>query len=113
MPGGGGGDNGNGNDPDDSPDDCSNTTTSNTEQNFRGNNPEDDLNNVPLAFEPFAQLADTIRNLTKEALRQKRNTDGPKTKVWEPDPFNGSDPKKLHPFIVQSKINFQANPKSF
>ena len=31
----------------------------------------------------------------------------------EPDPFDGSDPKKLRPFVVQCKINFQANPKSF
>ena len=68
MPGGSGGDNGNGDDPDDSPDDSSDTTTSDTKQNFRANNPEDDLNNVPLAFEPFAQLTDAIRNLTREAL---------------------------------------------
>ena len=68
VPGGGGGDDGNGDDPDDSPDDFSDTTTSDTEQNFGGNNPEDDLNNVPLAFEPFVQLADAIRNLTREAL---------------------------------------------
>ena len=113
VPGGGGGDDGNGDDPDDSPDDSSDTTTSDTEQNFGANNPEDDLNNVPLAFEPFAQLADAIRNLTREALRRKRNTDGPKTKVREPDPFDGSDPKKLRPFVVQCEINFQANPRSF
>ena len=68
MPGGSGGDNGNGNDPDDSPNDSSDTMTSDTEQNFGGNNPKDDFNNVPLAFEPFAQLTDTIRNLTREAL---------------------------------------------
>ena len=68
VPGGGGGDDGNGNDPDDSPNDSSDTTISDTKQNFGGNNPEDDLNNVPLAFKPFAQLADAIRNLTREAL---------------------------------------------
>ena len=69
VPGGGGGDDGNGDDPDDSPDSSSfDTTTSDTKQNFRGNNPEDDLNNVPLAFERFAQLPDAIRNLTREAL---------------------------------------------
>ena len=68
VPGGGGGDDGNGNDPDNSPDSSSNTMTSDTEQNFRGNNPKDDLNNVPLAFKPFAQLTDAIRNLTREAL---------------------------------------------
>ena len=81
MPGGGGGDNGNGNDPNDSPNDSSDTITSNTEQNFRAYNAEDDLNNVPLNFKPFAQLADTIRNLTREALQWKQNTDSAKTKV--------------------------------
>ena len=89
MPGGGGGDNGNGNDPDNSFDD-SFKNTFDTKQNTWGNNPDDDLNNVPLAFKPFAQLADTIRDLTREALQQKLNTNGPKTKVWEPDPFNRS-----------------------
>ena len=68
VPGGGGGDDGNGNDPDDSPNNSSDTMTSDTEQNFGDNNPKDDLNNVPLAFEPFVQLADPIRNLTREAL---------------------------------------------
>ena len=100
MPGGSGDDNGHGNDPNNSPNDSSDTTTSNTKQNFRANNPKDDLNNVPLAFEPFAQLTDAIRNLTREALQRKWNTDGPKTKVQEPDPFDGSNPKKLHPFDI-------------
>ena len=68
VPGGSCGDDGNGNDLDDSPNNSSDTTTSDTKQNFGANNPKDDLNNVPLAFKPFAQLADTIRNLTREAL---------------------------------------------
>ena len=112
VPGGSGGDDGNGDDPNDSSDDSSDNT-SDTKQNAWDNNPNGDINNVPLAFEPFVQLADAIRDLTREALQQIWNTNGPKTKVWEPDTFDGSDPKKLHPFIVQYEINFQANPKSF
>src|SRR5882724_10672849 len=30
-----------------------------------------------------------------------------KPKLWEPDPFDGSDPCKLHTFIIQCKLNFQ------
>jgi len=30
-----------------------------------------------------------------------------KPKLQEPDPFNGSDPKKLHTFIFQCKLNFR------
>jgi len=29
-----------------------------------------------------------------------------KPKLWEPDPFDSSDPKKLHTFIFQCKLNF-------
>ena len=67
MPGGGGGDNGNGDDPND-PSDNSSNSTPDSNHIFGHNIPEDDLNNVPLAFEPFAWLADAIRNMTREAL---------------------------------------------
>ena len=112
RPGGGGSDDGNGDDPNDSSDDSSDSTH-NSDHIFGHNIPEDDLNNVPLAFEPFAQLADAIRNMTQEALQRKWGSEGPKPKVQEPDPFDGADPKKLLPFVVQCEINFQANPKSF
>ena len=112
MPGGRGGDDGNANDHDDPSDDSSDFTPD-SNHIFGHNIPEDDLNNIPLAFEPFTQLADTIRNMTQEALRCKQGSEGPKPKVQEPDPFDSADLKKLRPFIVQCKINFQANPKSF
>ncbi|KAG6327342.1 hypothetical protein ID866_11747 [Astraeus odoratus] len=33
--------------------------------------------------------------------------------VHEPDTFNGTDPKKLHTFLVQCKLNFQDHPSTF
>ena len=63
RPGGGGGDDGNSDDSDD----CSNDSSESTHDSdhiFRHNIPEDDLNTIPLAFEPFTQLADAIRNMT-------------------------------------------------
>ena len=63
MPGGGGGDDGNGNDPN-NPSNNSSDSAPNSDHIFRHNIPEDDLNNIPLAFKPFMQLADAIRNMT-------------------------------------------------
>ena len=37
----------------------------------------------------------------------------PSMKVREPDPFDGSDPKKLRGFLLECKLNFQAQPKAF
>src|SRR5215472_9262139 len=37
----------------------------------------------------------------------------PKTKVQAPDPFNSTEPKKLHAFLVQCQINFADHPTAF
>ena len=106
RPGGGGSDDGNGDDPND-PSNDSSDSTHDSDHIFGHNIPEDDLNNVPLAFKPFAQLADAIRNITQEALQCKWGSEGPKPKVQEPDPFDGADPKKLLPFVVQCEPIFK------
>jgi len=36
-----------------------------------------------------------------------------KPKLWEPDPFDGSDPHKLCTFILQCKLNFQDHKDMF
>jgi hypothetical protein len=36
-----------------------------------------------------------------------------KAKLWDPDQFDGSDPKKLQGFLLQCKLNFQAKPELF
>src|SRR6267142_2593733 len=36
-----------------------------------------------------------------------------KPKLWEPDTFNGSDPRKLRTFILQCKLNFRDHPDLF
>jgi hypothetical protein len=56
-------------------------------------------------------MADSIGLLTR---RNDDDDDGSsKAKVREPDPFDGTDPRKLRPFLVQCKLNFQARPKNF
>ena len=34
-------------------------------------------------------------------------------KVWEPDPFNGTDTTKLQTFLVQLQLNFDDQPHTF
>ena len=36
-----------------------------------------------------------------------------KTKVCEPDTFDGTDPRKLCTFLMLCELNFQNHPKSF
>ena len=36
-----------------------------------------------------------------------------KPKLWESNPFNGSNSQKLHTFILQCKFNFQDHPDLF
>src|SRR5882724_3588299 len=36
-----------------------------------------------------------------------------KPKLWEPVPFDGSDSRKLHTFILQCKLNFQDHKDMF
>ena len=37
----------------------------------------------------------------------------PSANVWDPDPFDGSNPKKLRGFLLECKLNFRAQPKAF
>jgi hypothetical protein len=36
-----------------------------------------------------------------------------KAKLWDPDPFDGKDPKKLRGFLLQCTLNFRAKLESF
>ena len=44
-------------------------------------------------------MANAINDLVKSNLPSR-------VKIREPDPFDGSDPKKLHTFLLQCKLNF-------
>ena len=64
--------------------------------------------NVP---EPTELLAQAMSKLVDFETHDKQET--PSAKVWDPDPFDGSDPKKLQGFLLKCKLNFQARPKAF
>jgi hypothetical protein len=55
-------------------------------------------------------LADAIAALARNVQRQG---DGPRSKVREPDPFDGSDSAKLRTFLVQLRLSFNDRPRAF
>ena len=57
--------------------------------------------NVP---EPTELLAQAMSKLVDFVTHDKQET--PSVKVWDPDPFDGSDPKKLRGFLLECKLNF-------
>ena len=59
----------------------------------------------------FNNLSITIDRLVHSA--QSSNSSSSRTKVCEPDTFDGTDPKKLCIFFIQCKLNFQDWPKAF
>ena len=58
-----------------------------------------------------ANLATAIMLLTQSLSSPKKSTAW--TKVCEPDVFNGSDTRKLQPFLVQCTLNFRNRPDTF
>src|SRR6202035_1484025 len=73
--------------------------------------PEDDPHPEPLnddQDEP--NLANAIRLLAQNVGSKPK---GNRTKVREPDTFDGSDPKKLRPFILQLELNFRDRPENY
>jgi len=58
------------------------------------------FNNLSIAINRLAQSSCSSESLSR-------------TKVHEPDTFDRTDPKKLHTFLVQCKLNFQDRPKAF
>jgi hypothetical protein len=94
--GGGRGDGGDDPDPDDIPDIPAHTPEP---------VPAHDEARVMKSFiELIAKLAESVNSDKKESRQ---------TNLCEPDTFDGSDPKKLHGFLLQCKLNFHAKPKAF
>lgn len=64
-------------------------------------------------------LADSIRQQTQSATINAITTPAPtkppvkKNRVKEPDTFDGSDPRKINPFLVQCQLHFAAHPDSY
>src|SRR3979490_2070229 len=66
--------------------------------------PSEHSNDAPNLAEAITMLANSLSNSKKSM---------PRTKVRDPDPFDGSDPKKLQSFLVQCGLNFRDRPDAF
>ena len=64
--------------------------------------------------EPILALAHAINTLTQDVHRVRQDDEmSGWTKLHEPDQFDGTDPKKLHTFLIQCELNFQDQPRAF
>ncbi|KIK71915.1 hypothetical protein PAXRUDRAFT_109043, partial [Paxillus rubicundulus Ve08.2h10] len=68
---------------------------------------------VPLPPNPMMALADAVRSLADITHRNLTSKPSQRTKVQEPDTFDGTDMCKLRAFIVQCELNFQDRPCAF
>jgi len=65
-------------------------------------------------LDPLLLFAQVVQALTKVAMASAdRDSSSGRTKVREPDTFDGTDLRKLRTFLVQCKLNFQDRPKAF
>ena len=59
---------------------------------------------LPDLAKAFGQLADSLNNARKPSVQAR---------VREPDQFDGSDTRKLQPFLTQCLLNFRDRPDAF
>ena len=97
------GDEGPGDDPGDDPND----------PNFYDDNFDD--NDLPPHADPtlivLNNLAGVVSLLAHNSCQANKSSS--RTRVREPDTFDGTEAKKLHAFLVQCELNFQDRPRAF
>ena len=95
-----------------------NATVQGNAPNPRGEDPNPDDDPIPSNHDSFRSncsqcgnvpkptelLAQAMSKLIDFVTHDKQET--PSVKVWDPDPFDGSDPKKLQGFLIECKLNF-------
>ncbi|KIN93895.1 hypothetical protein M404DRAFT_169876, partial [Pisolithus tinctorius Marx 270] len=79
------------------------------------NDPEDKLDFPDLDTKPAVVVFDSLAKAIK--LLAHNTCTGPesssRTKLHEPDTFDGTDPKKLCTFFIWCELNFQDQPQAF
>src|SRR5882724_108489 len=68
--------------------------------------PDETLGTTNHEAEAFAKAIDKM-------VKANYGSSKSKPKLREPDPFNGSNSRKLHTFILQCKLNFRDHPNQF
>jgi hypothetical protein len=59
------------------------------------------------------RLIAALERLADNGLGGGAERHGSREKLWEPNPFDGKDPKKLRGFLLQCMLNFRARPQDF
>ncbi|KIN96813.1 hypothetical protein M404DRAFT_162305 [Pisolithus tinctorius Marx 270] len=76
---------------------------------------EDDLDFPDLDTKPTIMVLDNLASAIKLLARNAHTTpeSSSRTKLCEPDTFDGTNPKKLRAFFIQCELNFQDHPRAF
>jgi len=75
---------------------------------------EDPIDGIPDPDEAGLVIFNNLSIAIDRLARSSRSSESSsRTKVREPDTFDGTDPKKLRTFLVQCELNFQDRPKAF
>ncbi|KIN95087.1 hypothetical protein M404DRAFT_34478 [Pisolithus tinctorius Marx 270] len=102
-----------GNDDDNNPDD-DDPGNSPGDDGPSEDNPEDEPDFPDLDTEPTIMVLDNLAEAIKLLAHNAHTSESSsRTKLHEPDTFDGTDPKKLCAFFIQCKLNFQDQPQAF
>ncbi|KAG6326659.1 hypothetical protein ID866_12430 [Astraeus odoratus] len=74
---------------------------------------DDDAPDPDAEDNPLLVLTNAITCLSNATRRRPKDSGAARTKVHEPDTFDGMDPKKLCEFLVQCELNFCNRPQAF
>ncbi|KIO00547.1 hypothetical protein M404DRAFT_29471 [Pisolithus tinctorius Marx 270] len=96
---------------DDGPSDDSPSNDNPDDNDLEDNQPDfPDLDAKP-GITVFNSLAKAIKLLAHNAHSSPESSS--RTKLHKPDTFDGTNPKKLHAFLIQCELNFQDQPQAF
>ncbi|KIN99141.1 hypothetical protein M404DRAFT_30604 [Pisolithus tinctorius Marx 270] len=115
IPEGDPGDDGPGNNDDNNPDDDEPGDNGPGDDNLEDNDLEDDLDFPDPDTEPAVMVFDSLAKAIKLLAHNARTSpeSSSRTKLHEPNTFDGTDPKKLRAFFIQCELNFQDHPRAF
>ncbi|KIO07645.1 hypothetical protein M404DRAFT_136114 [Pisolithus tinctorius Marx 270] len=85
------------------------------DDNPEDNDPEDDPDFPDLDTEPTITVLDNLTLAIKLLARNAHTSpeSSSRTKLHEPNTFDGTNPKKLRTFFIQCELNFQDCPQAF
>ncbi|KAG6327191.1 hypothetical protein ID866_11898 [Astraeus odoratus] len=74
---------------------------------------DDNAPNPDTEDNPLLVLTNAITRLSNATRRRPEDSGAARTKVHEPDTFDGTDLKKLHEFLIQCELNFRDRLQAF